>query len=177
MHNSSPFQTLTTDRLILRDLRTDDVADLIILRSDKRVNKYLDRPKTITDNDAKAFIKKIHAGINKKEWFYWAISLRNSDKLIGTICLWHIDKDNDSAEIGYEMHPDFQGKGLMYEAIATIIDFGFILLKLKKIIAFVNPANKRSVRLLEKHNFNRDKGIDDYTGAQKEIGLSLITSD
>ncbi|MDB5007627.1 MAG: N-acetyltransferase [Mucilaginibacter sp.] len=178
MNNSSSFQTLTTNRLILRDLKPGDVADLVALRSDKRVNKYLDRPKNTTDNEAKVFIKKIQAGINKGECFYWAVSLKNSDKLIGTICLWHIDKENESAELGYEMHPDFQGKGLMQEAVSTIIDFSFIILKFKKIIAFISPANERSLRLLEKNNFCRDKSITDgYAGSNKEISFSLMASD
>ena len=173
MQKYSLFQTLTTNRLILRELKSEDAPDLVILRSDRRVNKYLDRPKTITINDAKAFIKKIHTGINKNEWFYWALSLKKDSELIGTICLWHIDKENDSAELGYELHPSLQGKGLMQEAVSAIINYAFIILKFKKIVAFTSPANERSVRFLERNNFCRDKNIDVIYNANNEISFSL----
>jgi len=40
----SPFPVLTTDRLILRQLTSLDAAAIFALRSDERVNRYLDRP-------------------------------------------------------------------------------------------------------------------------------------
>jgi ribosomal-protein-alanine N-acetyltransferase len=175
MQKSPLFQTLATNRLILRELKSDDAPGLVILRSDRRVNKYLDRPKNITINDAKAFIKKINAGINKNECFYWAVSLKNESELIGTICLWNIDKENNSAELGYELQPCLQGRGLMHEAVSAIINYAFIILKFKKIVAFTNPANERSIRFLEKNNFCRDKNIDGIYNANNEIGFSLST--
>lgn len=77
------------------------------------------------------------------------------DKLIGTICLWNINQENYSAEIGYELHPEWQGKGIMKEALSKIIDYGFQKMKLKEIEAFTNPLNDSSTRLLEKNNFKK----------------------
>src|SRR6266481_3917752 len=89
--NMLPFPTLTTGRLILRRLMMDDAAEIAMLRSDERVNQYLDRPKTSTFSEAVEFINKIDKGLKNNESYYWAISIKDEHKLIGTICLWNID--------------------------------------------------------------------------------------
>ncbi len=159
--NLSQFPTLTTERLILRRLGLDDAPEILKLRSDERVNQYLDRPITTTHNEAEDFINKIEAGINKNGWFYWAISLKDDIKLIGTICLWNIDNENATIEIGYELHPDYQGMGLMQQALLKVVEYGFQILEFKTIVAYPNSANERSVRLLEKNNFRRDPVLED----------------
>jgi ribosomal-protein-alanine N-acetyltransferase len=157
----SQFPTLATQRLILRMLRMDDAPEIFKLRSDDRVNQYLDRPKALSIDEAIEFINKIENGIKNKEWFYWAISLKNDHKLTGTICLWNIDKENSRIEVGYELHPDFQGKGLMQEAFFKIIYYGLNTLEFKTVAAYLNPTNERSIRLLEKNNFRRDTALED----------------
>ncbi len=92
--------------------------------------------------------------MQKKNLVYWAITLNGTDKLIGTICLFDFQDDNLKAEIGYELLPDFQGKGIMQEVTAKIVDFGLHYLGLKSIEAFTHSENQSSTRLLQKLNFN-----------------------
>jgi len=147
------FPILTTRHLILRQLAEDDIPGLIDLRSDEQVNRYLNRPKSMTAEEANAFIKKINDGFNKG-WYYWVISLKGDQKLIGTICLWNFDDANKSIEIGYELMPAFQGQGLMHEALAEVIAFATLHLKL--IIAHTLSENERSKNLLERSGFTVD---------------------
>ncbi len=151
------FPVLETDRLILRHLNIKDANNILKLRSDEKVNEFIDRAKTIDLEAALKFIEKIKKGINENEWIYWAISLKETETLIGTICFWNIVTEKDMAETGYELFPEFQGKGLMQEAFAKIIDFGLHKMNLKIITAFTHPDNERSKRLLEKNNFQLDK--------------------
>src|SRR5665213_2420913 len=139
--NPGLFPLLATDRLILRKLEMNDADELLKLRSDESVNKYLDRPKSITFNETLEFINKIETALSKNESFYWAISLKDNSKLIGAICLWNLDKENSRAEIGYELLPVYQGKGLMQEALSKIIEFGFQTLGFKTIVAYPNAYN------------------------------------
>jgi len=155
--NFTPFPSITTQRLTLRRLNIKDAKEIMMLRSDERVNEFIDRPKSIDLNEAKNFMEKIDKGINNNEWIYWAITLKDNDTLIGTICLWNISVENDMAELGYELQPDFQGKGLMQEAVTKIIEYGFNKMRLKVITAFTHPNNNRSTSLLLKHNFLLDK--------------------
>jgi [ribosomal protein S5]-alanine N-acetyltransferase len=151
--NFIPFPGLTTERLTLRQLQLTDENEIFALRSDKRVNEFLDRPKAESIEDARQFINKINKGIISNEVFYWGIILKNDLKLIGTICYWNISKEHFTAEMGFELQPGFQGKGIMQEAMVKIIDYGFAVMKLNSIDAETDPNNSRSIKLLERNGF------------------------
>jgi ribosomal-protein-alanine N-acetyltransferase len=151
-----PFPQLETGRLTLRRLAMSDIERLLMLRCDDRVNQYLNRPKTMNIEEAKAFIKKIDGLLNNNISLYWVLSFKDADELIGTICLWNFVPENDAADIGYEMLPKYQGKGLMREAVKKIIEYGFETVELKVITGLTHAENKSSMALLEKVGFKPD---------------------
>jgi ribosomal-protein-alanine N-acetyltransferase len=154
--NFNPFPNLSTERLLFRQLTFDDANEIFLLRSDARVNRFLTRNQCKTIEEAGAFINKINRGIGNNDAVYWAITLKNDKKLVGTICLWNLQPENYRAEIGYELHPDYWKKGIMSEAIHGIIEYGFEVLNLHSIEADVDPANAQSVALLEKNGFIKE---------------------
>ncbi len=163
--NFTPFPNLTTDRLVLRQLNSDDATEIYLLRSDESVNKYLDRDKATVIDDATNFINKIKNAVAKNESLYWAITIKGNNSLIGTICLFSMDIEKDRAEIGYELMPKFQGKGFMQESISTVIKFAFDNLRIKTITATPTADNSKSVTVLERNNFKLDRN---FTYASEE---------
>jgi ribosomal-protein-alanine N-acetyltransferase len=151
--NFTPFPVLKTERLTLRQLASSDADEIFALRSDGMVNKYLDRKPCRSIDDAKTFIQAINENIQKNNSIYWAITLSDTDKLIGTICLFDFSNGHLKAEIGYELLPGFQKKGIMQEAISEVISFGKQHIGLSSIEAFTHAENQSSIRLLEKFNF------------------------
>jgi ribosomal-protein-alanine N-acetyltransferase len=149
----TPFPILTTDRLHLRELRETDAAEIFLLRSDDVVNRYLDRVKSETIEDAKDFILKIANAVKEDQSIMWGIVYGNEATLAGTICLWNLSKEHERAEIGYELLPSYHGKGIMQEAVSAVIDFGFKQMELRSIEAALHPHNIKSIRLLEKNHF------------------------
>jgi ribosomal-protein-alanine N-acetyltransferase len=115
--NFTPFPVLKTARLTLRQLGSSDDKEIFALRSNDNVNKYLDRKRSKSIDDAKNFIQTINENIQRSDSIYWAITLNGTDKLIGTICLFDFSEDHSKAEIGFELLPHFQGKGIMQEAL------------------------------------------------------------
>jgi len=156
----TPFPVLKTERLTLRQLSVNDDKEIFALRSDKQVNKYIDRDPSKTIEDARKFIHKIAEVVRQNEGIYWAVTLTNNDNLVGTICLFNFSNENDQAEIGYELLPAFQGQGIMQEATSKVIAFGLDVIGLKVIEAYTHPENKNSSKLLEKHNFKKQENID-----------------
>ena len=67
----------------------------------------------------------------------------------------------DSGELGYGIIPFYQGQGLMKEALLSIIEYGFCSMKLKSLDAYTEKHNVKSIKLLEKCNFNEIKRVDD----------------
>lgn len=151
-----PFPTLNTNRLLLRQLVADDVENIRILRSDERILKYLLINKCNSLDEAREFINRINTNIENNESIYWGISIKNENKIIGTFCIWHITEENSRAEIGYVLHPQWQGKGFMNEALKAVLNYGFEILDLHSLEANVDPANTASIKLLEKNGFVKE---------------------
>ena len=151
-----PFPLIETERLRLRKISRKDVNEIFFLRSDKRVLHYLDKAPAKTKKDAYDFIKIVHNAEKNADGITWGITLKNIEKIIGTIGFWRMQKEHYRAEIGYILHPDYWGKGITQEAIAVVIKYGFEVMKLHSIEANVNPDNTASIRLLEKNGFVRE---------------------
>lgn len=151
--NSATFITLRTTRLTLRQLSIDDQQNILTLRADPEINKYLDRQPSKTIDDAINFINKVNENIEKHIALYWAITLTETKTFVGTICLFDFSNEKNSCEIGYELMPKFQRQGIMKEAAQAVIDYVFQTLKLKKILALTHCDNQNSSNLLAKLNF------------------------
>ncbi len=160
--NFNPFPNLSTDRLILKQIKQEDEIDFLKLRSDKQVMKYIPRPLAKDVNDIRVLIEKMDSGAKNNMLINWGIYLKLTGKLIGSIGYVHVYSDNRRAEIGYLLDTAFHGKGLMQEAIATVIDFGFNTLKLHSIEAIVQHMNIASAKLLEKNKFVKEAHFTDY---------------
>ena len=161
----NPFPELSSERLLLRQLRFADAHSLVELRSNKSVNEHLDRPAIMQIEEANNFIEKVNRRMMDGELLYWVIALKGTGSFAGAICFWNIEADKDRAELGYELHPDYQGKGIMQEALHKVIEFGFAKMKLAVILALTMPANKASEKLLIKNSFTLD---EDYRYISKE---------
>lgn len=147
------FPLRTTPRLLLRELRESDTDAVFKLRSTAEVNVYLDRHAPAGPDEALEFIRQIRSGQANRQWFYWAISRREHPELLGTVCLWNFSPDGLVAEIGYELHPDYQRQGLMREALTSVIDYARQELQLHGINAFTHRDNAASAGLLLRLGF------------------------
>ncbi len=144
----SPFPSLTTARLSLRAVELTDAPEIFFLRSDPDVLKYVDRTAATNIEDAENFIRQNQQLTATNESILWAITLKNTKALIGTIGFWRMEKENHRAEVGYVLHPQHQRKGIMTEALNCVTSYGFHTMGLHTIAANINPANDASRQLL-----------------------------
>jgi len=170
-----PFPEIKTKRLFLRKILKTDCDVILFLRSDDTVTKFIERPenrKTKNLSDAIKFIEELNEYLDTNKSISWGITLKNTSIIIGTICLWNFSQKNKTAEVGYDLKPKYQNKGIMNEALKTIIDFGFKKLKLEKIEAFTHTKNENSKKLLEKNGFHlneKRKDLDNLSNIIFEI--------
>ena len=150
------FPILCTERLVLRELRPSDVAQVFALRSDPRVMQHVNRPLARTIEDASALIDRITTTVAANDAVQWAITVKGDDTFIGLIGFWRIVKEHHYGELGYTLAHDHWGRGLMSEAINTVLDFGFNTLDLHRVVAITRPENTGSIRTLEKNGFVRE---------------------
>ncbi len=127
---------------------------LLVQRSDIRIIEYLEREPDTTIAQTLELLSLIKRNITENKGITWGIVRPASpDVLLGTIGLWRMIPKHHRAEIGYALHPDYWQQGIMSEAMAAVLAFGFEVLKLHSVEANVNPRNKASCKLLEKHGF------------------------
>ena len=151
--NFTPFPVLYTERLVLRAATPEDAVALSVIRSDARVNRFLERKAEMTLEEAENRIRKIAAETLANECIEWIIQFKEHPQMLGSICYWNIAPQADKAEMGYEMHPDYYGKGIMNEAMQRVIEYGFSEMKLKTIEALPVKENIKSIQLLERNHF------------------------
>lgn len=154
--NFSPFPNLETQRLLLRRVDSNDIRAIFALRSNPETMKYIPRPLAKTDEDALEHIAMIDAKIDTNEGINWGITLKDNPNLIGIIGHYRIKPEHYRAEIGYMLLPEFNGKGIITEAIKEVVNYGFKTMKLHSIEAIIAPENHGSAKVLEKNGFVKE---------------------
>ncbi|WP_228530406.1 GNAT family N-acetyltransferase [Tamlana sp. I1] len=155
------FPEIQTERISLISLKKSDWEMISFLRSDKKVNEFVNRSSAETKEKALDFIKKINTEFNNRNSIYWKITEKNTDIMLGSICLWNFSEDRKTAEIGFDLRPKYQGKGIMNESLNSIIEFGFEKLNLESIEAYTHYKNESSKRLLQRNGFELVSGKKD----------------
>ena len=138
---------METARLFIRRFVPDDWQDLYEYLSQESVCKY--QPYDIfTEEDAK------NEADNRTRDYYWAVCLKDNNKLIGDIYL-HTFKYG-VWELDFAFNENFQKRGYATEAAAALIDDVFSNKGAHRIEARCNPHNIDSWRLLERLGFTRE---------------------
>jgi [ribosomal protein S5]-alanine N-acetyltransferase len=152
----TPFPVLLTSRLVLRQLRETDAEEMLFLRSDAQVQRFVNRPLLSTLNEAAEYILHINTLIGKNEVVLWGITLKPDDKIVGYACIWKLETENYRAELGYVLHPAHHRRGIMKEALESVIEYAFKQVGLHTITADVNPVNVASIELLKHLGFEQE---------------------
>ena len=153
------FPSLTTTRLLLRNILPGDAEALFaILSDDETMEFYGNEPHQSLD-ETQELIRQIQARYARRETLRWGITLPGEDRLIGSCSLFHFDAGFDRAETGYELNRAFWGKGMMTEAMSAILTFGFRELGLHRVEAIIDIANERSKSLLLKLGFTYEGNL------------------
>jgi [ribosomal protein S5]-alanine N-acetyltransferase len=169
--NFSPFPTLYTERLELRQITDADVNDVFEMRSNPTLMQYIGRPIAQSTDDAQKLIDVIKNLLNSNDGITWGVTVKGNPKVIGTLGFWRIEKDNHRTEIGYMLNHDYHGKGIMHEAMVTAIEYAFKVMDVHTIEASINPTNAASIALAERHNFVREghfKDIYYFNGSYRD---------
>jgi ribosomal-protein-alanine N-acetyltransferase len=154
--NFDPFPVLETERLVLRRTTLDDVTEYFALRSNVDAMKHIAKPIQTTIEETKTLIYKINEMINFNDGLGWAVCFKGDKKMIGSVSFHRIEKEHHRAEIGYMLHPDYWKQGIISEAVAALIDYGFNTLNFHSIEAHIDPTNSGSEKVLQKFNFEKE---------------------
>lgn len=146
----APF-TLSAPRLELRSLTTADAPAVYALFSDPEAMRYWSSAPWDNPQQANDYIAGVLAGYEDGEWLCMGVQVEG--QLAGVINLYSFHRQNRRCDIGYMLGRAFWGKGYMREALATLIDYAFRVLRLHRIEADIDPRNTASAKLLKSLHF------------------------
>ncbi|MBQ6949890.1 MAG: GNAT family N-acetyltransferase [Clostridia bacterium] len=139
---------IETDRLVLRPLQMSDARDMYEYARDPEVSRYVlwDAHKSIWET--KRFLHFARSQYRRGFPGSFAMELKESGRMIGTIGFMWVNPDYKSAEVGYSLGREWWNKGLMTEALDATLRFGFEELKLNRIEAQHDTQNPASGRVM-----------------------------
>lgn len=152
-----------TKRLVIRSLQKSDYnqwkyAYTNMLPQKNRFDTSLNRSQT--ELTKAKFYKLLSDQKNKRQhedYFDYGVFLCSSGELIGRIGLGHFIRSvTQSSFIGYALFNKYWGLGYAEEAVAALIDIAFSDHKLHRVVAGIEPDNKRSLRLVKKLGFRKE---------------------
>lgn len=147
-----------TERLTLEPVKESDLPDIFAYASDPEVTKYLtwDAHKTVEDSRAfLQFVRQSTRTVRGQLFFVFAIRLKSSGQVIGTIDFKNINRS--IGQIDYALASKNWGYGLMTEAAQAVRDWVFLSLpEVIRLQAFCVPENIGSARVMEKIGMTRE---------------------
>lgn len=146
-----------TERLILRTWKPEDATAYFLINQDPKVIEFLRGPLTMQDvND---FIPAANRHQEQHGFTLWAAELKSTGELIGWIGLNSIVTGlpfTPTVEIGWRLGSQYWGNGYATEGAKAALAYGFEKCRLQEITSFTVPANKRSIRVMEKIGMRYD---------------------
>lgn len=141
---------LETERLTLRKFDYKDVLDVFEYTSDPKVTKYLSWNSHISKDEAFEFLNIVTENYIKGIPSPWAIVLKSTKQVIGSIGIIHWDPFFNRVEIGFILKTSFWNMGYVSESIYGVLKYCFKSLQINRIEATCELGNKASSHLLEK---------------------------
>jgi RimJ/RimL family protein N-acetyltransferase len=166
---------IETERLLLRTFTADDASLIYKLNLDPEVTRYtLDPMVDITQAQQvlDTVILPQYALYNHGRW---AVHTKPDLEFIGW-CGLKYRPQTDEIDLGYRFLKSAWGKGYATEAAIGCIDYGFNVLKLRRIVGRALPENKASLKVLEKceMNYLGEEVIDGLLHKTYEIANPFI---
>ncbi|HEX8866782.1 MAG TPA: GNAT family N-acetyltransferase [Lentzea sp.] len=151
-----PDYPIRTARLTLRPFETTDLDAFFAYRALPEVHRYLYNDVADREGVAAVLAKRVSERELTEEGQRLALAVCLQEKVIGDVALKWLSEPNRQGEIGYSLHPGFQGKGYAGEVAAEMLRLGFEELGLHRIIAQCDPRNEPSWRLMERLGMRRE---------------------
>ena len=115
---------LETKRLILRQFVPEDASDMFENWANKEeVTRYLTWPTHKSVEITQALLQNWCSAYADPNYYNWVIEYGGS--AVGNVSVVRLDERNEWAELGYCLGPAYWNKGIMTEAVKTVIDFLF----------------------------------------------------
>ena len=161
---------LETERLVLREIITDDAEFMYQLMNDASWLRFIgDRNIKSIEVAEKYIANKLMPSYEKFGFGFYLTSLKENDAPIG-VCGLIKRPSLEHVDVGFAFMPEFRNKGYGYESSVAILDYAKDELGIDYIVAITDLDNIASIKLLEKLGLKFEK-IMQLDGEKKQCRL------
>lgn len=143
--------------LLLRDFTAADGPAILAYQRDPRYLRYYPWTER-TAADARRLLQLFLDWQTEqpRRRFQLAIVLAAEGRLIGSCGLRRNPQEDRTADLGYELNPDYWGRGYATAAARALVNFGFRELELQRIASWCIADNAASARVLARLGFRTE---------------------
>ncbi|MBQ6382832.1 MAG: GNAT family N-acetyltransferase [Clostridia bacterium] len=152
----SRLPVLETPSLILRPMVMKDAEDIYVYSSDPEVARYVLWEPHRSVRDTRMYIRYIRSLYHNGLPSSWAVVLRETGRVIGSVGFMWVSEENSSAEVGYSLSRQYWNRGYATEALSAVLRSAFSVLPLNRIEAQRDLRNPASGRVMEKCGMHQE---------------------
>ena len=150
------FEILETERLLLKKITPETFTDLFAHYSQMEVMSILGLTTEAEFLKEKAKSKGGYVTYDRTIIAFLLVE-KETDRTIGRAGYHNWYKDHNRAELGYALNnEESKQKGYMSEALKAILGYGFNVMNLNRIEAYIGTTNIASLSLVKKYGFTRE---------------------
>ena len=145
------IKEIATKRLILRPFQKEDAPAVFeTWASDPEATRYMSWPTHQSLKDSEDYMDFVQDMYEKKTGCDWAITLRDSGKVIGSMGAYIENERAKSVNSGYIIARQYWRQGYTSEAYQAVIDYLFSETEVLRIGAYHDPRNVGSGAVMRK---------------------------
>ncbi|MGZ4628582.1 GNAT family N-acetyltransferase [Oryzihumus sp.] len=112
----------------LRALRDEDLERVVEACSDPVARHWLSGlPEDYTLEHARDYLRRSRENAARGRGVYFAVADQGDDRLLGVVAVMDMaGEDTTAGEVGYWLHPDARGRGVMKEAVRLAVRHAFV---------------------------------------------------
>jgi len=171
---------LQTERLTLRALALDDANVLLPLVGEKEIAATtLSIPHPYPAEEAAKWITKTIEKYEEGVAAAFAIILKETGKIVGSISIW-MDHKHNNAELGYWIGKPYWNNGYATEAGKAILNYGFKDRDLNRIHAHHMIKNPQSGKVMQNMGMAYEGTLRQHVmkdGEYQDLAIYAITKD
>ena len=155
--NHCGTKEITTERLFLRRFTVADAEQMYRnLNSDPEVNHFLTWELHKSVAETEELLRTFEERYENPARYCWAIVLRETDELIGTVAAPVVKERTETVEVTYALGRAWWGKGITAEALRAVIGYLFREVGVNRIEAAHDINNPNSGKVMEKAGMRKE---------------------
>lgn len=141
---------IETERLFLRKFTLDDADFMLEMLNTPTWLRFIGDRGVRTVEEAMEYLRNGNIRSYREYGFgFYVVVIKETQESIG-ICGIVKREGLEDIDIGFAFFPQFMSKGYGYEAASATLNYALNDLKIKRIVAIIDPENVSSIGLIKK---------------------------